>query len=51
MHASLQDWLLLRCFESAEVIKRDSTSTEQTQNSAMDLDGEQTRALMLLGFI
>ena len=43
-----KDWELVRVFDSAKVTDRNKTATEATLESILELDGDQTRAILLL---
>ena len=44
----LQDWELVRVFQSAEITNTDKSGTEASVSAAFELDGEQTRVILPL---
>ena len=45
-----KDWELLRCFDGAEIIHKDIASTSSSLEAALDLNGDQTRTVLLSGY-
>ena len=44
----VQDWQLLRMFDTAEITRKDVNTLETSQEAALELDGKQTRQVMSL---
>ena len=45
----MQDWELIRVFASAEICKSDVESQQSVLEAGLELSGDQTRQVLLLG--